>query len=52
MYTNNERKIKKDKYLIMLDLESEELKKIAKKDKVVNKYMDELVNLNENKKFI
>ncbi len=50
-YTNNERKIKKDKYLIMLDLESEELKKIAKKDKVVNKYMDELVNLNENPKF-
>ena len=50
-YTNNERKIKKDKYLIMLDLESEELKKIAQNDKVVNKYMDELVNLNENPKF-
>lgn len=47
----NEKLIDKYKYLIMLDLPLEELKKLSKKDKVVEKYMKELIKVNEDPEF-
>jgi len=35
------------KFLIMLDLEKEDLEKLSKKDKVIEKYMDEVIRVNE-----
>ena len=43
--------IERNKYYIMLDLEEKELKEISKKDKVVEKYMEELVKVNSNPEF-
>ena len=43
--------IEKNKYYIMLDLEEKELIKISKKDKVVERYMEELVKVNSNPEF-
>lgn len=45
-YTEDERVIEENIYIIMLDLDKEELEKISKKDKVVKKYMEEIVKLN------
>ena len=50
-YDKNEKEIKENKYLIMMDLEKEELKEISKYDKVVYKYMEDLENLNKDIKF-
>ena len=50
-YSNDEEKIEKYKYLIMLDLDNEELKKISKKDRMVTKYMEEINKLNEDPMF-
>ena len=47
----NEKLIDKYKYLIMLDLPLEELKKLSKKDKMVEKYMKELIKVNEDPEF-
>lgn len=50
-YHKNEKEIEENKYLIMLDLDKKELKSISKKDRMVEKYMEELVKLNENPTF-
>ena len=50
-YDKNEEEIRKNRYLIMMDLEKEELKEISKGDKVVYKYMEDLDNLNKDVKF-
>ena len=50
-YDKDEKEIEKNKYLIMLNLEDEELKILSKKDKVVNKYMEEIERVNKNPKF-
>ena len=50
-YDKNEEEIEKNKYLIMMDLEKEELIKISKDDKVVYKYMEDLENLNKMSEF-
>ena len=47
----DELEIEKNKYYIMLDLEEKELKKISKKDKVVEKYMGEIVRVNNSPEF-
>lgn len=50
-YDNKKEEIEKFKYLIMLDLGEENLKKLSKTDKVVEKYMERLVRINENPEF-
>lgn len=47
----NEKEIEENKYYIMLDLEEKELKRISKEDKVVEKYMEEIVRVNSNPVF-
>ena len=46
-YTNSEEEIEKNKYILMLDLNKEELKKLEKisKDERVGKYMEEIEKL-------
>ena len=51
-YTNNEEKIEENKYLIMLNLEKEDLLKLSKEDRKVEKYMKELEKINKDPKFI
>ena len=46
-YSKDEKEIDKYKYLIMLDLDEEELHNLSKKDKVVSKYMSEIKKVNE-----
>ena len=50
-YTNNVQEIEKNKEIIMLDLGLEELKALSKKDRMVEKYMDELKRVNEDPDF-
>ena len=52
-YTNSEEEIEKNKYILMLDLNKEELKKLEKisKDERVGKYMEEIERLNEDIEF-
>ncbi len=50
-YDKDEREIDKNKYLIMMDLGEEELKEISKNDKVVIRYMEDLVNINKDPEF-
>lgn len=45
-YSKNEKEIEKNKYIIMLDLELEELEKLSNTNKVVNTYMGEIKKLN------
>ena len=51
LYNEDEEGIEKNKYLIMLDMDLEELKKL-KKDKVVLDYMEKIERLNQNPMFI
>ena len=50
-YSKNEEEIEENKYMIMLDLEEKDLKKLSKKDKVVSRYMEEIIKLNSNPEF-
>lgn len=50
-YSNNKKEIEKSKYIIMQDLEVEDLEKLSKEDKVITKYMEELERVNEDPKF-
>ena len=50
-YNNDTKKISKYKYIIMLDLQKESLMKLSK-DKVVNKYMSEIIRVNKDPEFI
>lgn len=43
--------IEENKYIIMLNLEEKELEEISKEDKVAERYMEELVNLNKDPEF-
>ena len=42
----NEKEIEENKYYIMLDLEEKEIEKISKKDRMVEKYMEEIKRVN------
>ena len=50
-YSKNEKLVEKYKYLIMLDLKPNELNALSKKDKVINKYMEEVERINEDPEF-
>ena len=52
-YSKSKKEIENNKYLIMLDLDLEELDKLSKisKDRRVNKYMDEVKRVNEDPEF-
>lgn len=50
-YTNKNEEIKKNKYLVMLDLEEKELKKMSMQDKEVGEYMEKITKLNEEPEF-
>lgn len=50
-YSKDEEKIEEAKYILMLDLLPKELKKLSKKDGMVNKYMAELERVNEDPEF-
>ena len=50
-YAKNEKEIEKYKYLIMLDLGQEDLKKLSKKDRLVEKYKMDVEIINRNSRF-
>ena len=50
-YSKNEKEINDSKYLIMLDLETEDLKKLSKKNKEIKRYMEEIKRVNEDQEF-
>ena len=50
-YDKDEENIEKYKYLIMLDLEQEELHELSKRDEEVKKYMEEVERINRDPKF-
>ena len=50
-YSKDEKKIEEYKYLIMLDLQKEELEKLAREDKGVRLFMEELERVNEDPEF-
>ena len=50
-YDKDKKGIDENKYLIMLDLKKEELDRLSQKDKVVHRYMDDLVELNKKPEF-
>ena len=51
-YKKNKEQIEKYKYFIMLNLEHDELKELSKKDKVVERYMEDLNVINSDPVFI
>ena len=51
LYNGDEEQLEENKYLIMLDMDKEELNKL-KKDKVVEEYMEKIERLNQNPMFI
>ena len=50
-YTNDVQQIEKNKEIIMLDLGLEELKSLSKKDRMVEKFMEEVKRVNEDPDF-
>ena len=50
-YDKNELEIEKNKYLLMLDMEIKDIKKLSK-DKVVREYMEKIEKLNNDSMFI
>ena len=50
-YSNDKEKIEEYKYIIMQDLELEDLEKLSKNEKVVGKYMEEIKKVNEEPEF-
>ena len=51
LWYNEREELTEEKYLVMLDLGLEELKKFSKKEKVVEEYMDKLEKLNKDPEF-
>ena len=47
MWYSNKKEIDNYKYLVMLDLEKDELEKLSKEDKVIKKYMSEVERIND-----
>lgn len=41
-YSKNEKQIDKYKYIIMMDLDKENLSELSRKDRMVDKYMEEV----------
>ena len=52
LWYESTKEIEKYKYLIMLDLDSEELDKLGNKDNLVDTYRKKVVKLNEDLDFI
>ena len=50
-YSKDEKLIDKYKYIIMMDLEKDDLSILSKRDKVVEKYMSEVIKVNEEPEF-
>ena len=50
-HNKNEKEIEKNKSLIMLDLELEDLKELSKKDEMVMKYMENIDKVNKDPEF-
>ncbi len=50
-YSKDEKKIEEYKYLIMLDLQKEELEKLAREDKEIRLFMEELERVNKDPEF-
>ena len=50
-YSKEEKEIDKYKYIIMMDLDKENLSELSRKDRVVDKYMEEVVKVNEDPDF-
>ena len=46
-YNNDEKEIEENKYIMMLNLQPEELENLSKKDRMVLKYMSEIQIVNE-----
>lgn len=51
-YNNNKKGIEDNKYIIMMGLNHEELKRLSSKDEIVGEYMEELEKVNKNPEFI
>ena len=51
-YTNKKQEIEENKYLIMMDLEKEELEKFSREEEVVKVYMNKLNRINEDPAFL
>ena len=51
-YNKKQKQIEKYKYFIILNLEHDELKELSKKDKVVERYMEDLNVINSDPVFI
>ncbi len=50
-YNKDEKEIEKNKYIMMLNLQPEELEDLSKKDRMVLKYMSEIERVNEEEEF-
>ena len=50
-YSKDEKEIDKYKYIIMMDLDKENLSELSRKDRMVDKYMEEVVKVNEDPDF-
>ncbi len=50
-YNKDEKEIEKNKYIMMLNLQPEELEDLSKKDRMVLKYMSEIERVNEEVEF-
>ena len=51
-YNKDEENIMKYRYFIMMDLDTEQLKELSKKDEMVGKYMSELNRINKDPRFL
>ena len=50
-YNKDEKEIEENKYIMMLNLQPEELENLSKKDRMVLKYMSEIERVNEEEEF-
>ena len=50
-YSKDEKKIEEYKYIIMQNLNLEDLEKLSRNDRMVKKYMDEIERVNEEPEF-
>ncbi len=50
-YDKNTKEIENNKHLIMLDMDKQELERLAKGDELVMKFTEKITDLNENQQF-